>query len=130
MHIQPVLPLLLLQLITVVTSHQALYYELIYKTTTTTTEDGSVTLTCRDGVTANELDVTKVRFWLNRSSKYNQDLRKRKDFGPIEVIGCCTIKFNLTQSLEGYYTCGNLSKQGVQESPSQTLICKSSMKIH
>ena len=118
-----------LQLVTLVMSSRA-QYELIYETTTTTEEDGSVILTCRDGVSADELNVQNVSFWLNRSSENNQDLRERKDLGIIEVTGCCSIKFNLSQSLEGYYTCGRLTKQGVQESPPKTLICKSSMKVH
>ena len=117
--------LLTLQLLTVVTSSQA-QYELVYQTTTTTTEDGSVIFKCRNRETADELNVRNVSFWLNRSSEYNQDLRERKDFATIEVIGCCSIKFNLSQSLEGYYTCGRSSEDGVQESLPLTLICKSS----
>ena len=124
---QIVLPLLFIQ---VATSSQTLY-ELRYETTSTTGEDGSVILTCRDSVTADELKVQNVSFWLNRSSEYNQDLRERGYFGTIEPIGCCSIRFSLQQRHEGYYTCGRSSRNdGVHESPPKILICKSSMKIH
>lgn len=107
------------------TPSPAPYYQLIYQITNTATEDGSVTLTCRNATTAEELNVQNVKFWLNRSAEYEQDLRERGDVGTVEVIGCCTIKFSLQQGHEGYYTCGTSSEEyGVHESPQLTLICK------
>ena len=103
-------------------------YELIYMTDSTTTETtGSVTLVCRDRF-AEPVAVTRVKFWLNRTSACDLDLRERTDVQAIEV-NTDSIQFNLTGDLEGTFTCGILILQDnritVEESNSLTLICKS-----
>ena len=131
MEIQLVLPLLLVEMVTVVTSTSSpVTYELIWERNILR-ENESVILTCRDHETADKLNIQSVTFWLNRSSEYNQDLREREDFGTVEAISCCSIKFSLIPNLEGYYTCGKYSRNGgVQESFPQTLTCKPSTRVH
>ena len=100
-------------------------YQLRFQTDSTTYQSGSVTLECRNSITLEELNVQQVKFWLNATSSNAQDLREREDFGGVEVIGCCSIKFNLTRDLEGFYTCGEISDDGALiESPSLELVCK------
>ena len=99
-------------------------YELIFKTESDTKESGSITLTCRDGSTADELNVNDITFWLNSSSESGMDLSQREDINITEV-GCCSIKFSLLRNLEGYYTCGKLDEsENITESQPLTLICK------
>ena len=95
-------------------------YELIFGTDRTT---GSVTLTCRDALSANDINVNSTNYFLN-SSEYATDLRQREDFCNVEIVGCCSIKFNLPQNLEGNYTCGTRINDTLQESPPKTLICE------
>ena len=103
----------------------AAQYELTFQTDSTTDQSGSVTLKCRNGITLEDLNVQQVKFWLNATSSNAQDLREREDFGDVEVVGCCSIKFNLTRKLEGFYTCGEVSDNGALiESPAKELICK------
>ena len=97
------------------------YYQLIF-----TADSGSelVTLTCRDSLTADELSVQEVSFWVNRSSESPQDLRQRTDFDHIQVVGCC-IEFKVHRHLEGKYSCGKVNVEGtLQESLPLMLICK------
>ena len=58
------------------TSHQhpvprstpAVPYELVYATDSTTEVTGVITMWCRDGLTAEEVLLSDVKFWLNRTS--------------------------------------------------------------
>ena len=98
------------------------HYGLIFKVDSDTEESGSVTLTCRDGWTADELNVNDVSFWLNRSSESGVDL---KDINITSVVGCCSIKISLLRHLEGDYTCGKLDERdNITESQPLRLICK------
>ena len=68
-----------------------------------------------------------MKFWLNRSTTCDSDLRKRVDV-PVIKVDAHSINFNLTGSLEGNYTCGRVVTQGngiiIEESNPVTLICK------
>ena len=98
-------------------------YELIFKAESDTEKSGSVTLTCRDGRTADELNISDITFWLNSSSESGMDLSQREDINITEV-GCCSIKFSLLRNLEGYYTCGTLDEwDNITDSQPLTLIC-------
>ena len=104
------------------------YYELIYTIDAITEISGSITLKCRNQF-ADDLLVSGVKFWLNRTSACDFDLRERPDVYTIEV-DAYSIKFNLTRNLEGHFTCGALEAQDntriiVRESGRLTLICKS-----
>lgn len=101
-------------------------YQLIF---TADSRSELVNLTCRDSLTADELNVHEVSFWINRSSELSpQDLRQRTDVDYIQVAGCCSIVLKLHRHLEGQYTCGKEYTDGtLQESPPLTLICK---KLH
>ena len=104
---------------------QATKYELIHTSTSNTTNDGSLIIKCRNKVTADELRVNEVSFWLNRTSTCGQDLRRRTDIRNVEVVGCCSLRINLRPCLEGNYTCGRVNESGaLQESDPVTLICK------
>ena len=95
-------------------------YRLIFQTDTTSARTGSVTLTCQNGTTLEEINVQNVMFWLNTT---------QQDLG--EVIGCCSITFNLTRNLEGSYTCGKISGNGTRhESLPVELICKFKIQIY
>lgn len=99
-------------------------YELIFKTDATTAETGAVILECRNDDTAEALNINAISFYLNRTSASDLPLRER---GDVRVIpeGSTGIKFNLTRSLEGHYTCGmRVNCSSVIESPPKTLICK------
>lgn len=97
-------------------------YELIHS------EDAATKLTvfwCRDSFTANNLSITTAKFWLNRTSVNDPDLRERSGVQVIEDIANDCIKFNLTRNLEGNFTCGRrIDRANVQESPPKVLICK------
>ena len=101
-------------------------FVLVHSTVGVITElSGLIELTCRNGITAEELPVSDIKIWLNRTSVHDPDLREREDVGAIEVHGCCTLRFNLTQQLEGNFTCGRrIDVANVQESLPDTLICK------
>lgn len=102
-------------------------YELIhmYSTFNITELSGLIELTCREGSTAEELPVSNINIWLNRSSVNDPDLRERKDVGAVEVHGCCRLRFNLTHQLGGNFTCGiRTDVANVKESPPKMLICK------
>ena len=103
-------------------------YELIHMTDSTTETTGSVTLMCRDQF-AEPVATTEVKFWLNRTSACDLDLRDRVNVQEIEV-GSDRIKLNLTGNLEGNYSCGVLTVLNnqiieIKESVPVTLICKS-----
>ena len=100
-------------------------YELIVAERDSTT--GAVTLKCRDALSADELDVDSVKYFVN-SSECDTDLRERKGFSNIETVGCCSIKFNLLRNLEGTYTCGERINDTLQESHPVTLTCESLSK--
>ena len=105
-----------------ITSHPP--YELIYRTDAMTDLTGAISLICRDELTAEELPVSDVMFFLNRSSLADPDIREREDIRVIEV-GCCSVRFNLTHRLEGNYTCGRgVDVANVRESSPLTLVCK------
>ena len=99
-------------------------YELIHQTDTTTEQTGSVTLKCRDGQTAEELDISEINFFLNRSSAADPCLRERGDIIVVRVEST-GIKFNLTRRLEGNYTCGKrVDVANVRESLPRSFVCK------
>ena len=85
-------------------------YELIYTTDSATETTGSVTLQCRDRL-AEPVAVIGVKFWLNRTSACDLDLRERTDVQAIEV-NADSIQFNLTGDLEGIFTCGIFNTSG------------------
>lgn len=95
-------------------------YELTFETDSTTELTGSITLRCRDDITAEELDISEISFFLNRT----HSLREWEDIAVVEV-GSTGIKFNLTRKLEGRYTCcKRVDGVNVRESQPKTLICK------
>lgn len=99
-------------------------YELIFTTDSTTEQTGSVTLICRDSVTAEEPEIDDIKFFLNRSSATDPSLREREDITVVEIRSAI-IKFNLTRKYEGYYTCGKrVDCANVRESMPNTFICK------
>ena len=82
-------------------------YELIHHSFQRITElSGLVELVCHEKSTAETLSVNEISIWLNRTSVTDPDLREREDVGVVEVNGCCGLRFNLTQQLEGNFTCG------------------------
>ena len=111
---------------TVHTSSQPPPYELIHHSFQHVTElSGLVELVCREGATAETLSVNEISIWLNRTSVTDPDLREREDVGVVKVIDCCSLRFNLTQQLEGNFTCGKrIDIANVKESLPKTLICK------
>ena len=99
-------------------------YQLIHETDSTTEQTGSITLKCRDGITAEEVETSEIKFFLNRSSVTDPCLRERGDIRVVEV-GSTGIKFNLTRIYEGNYTCGKrVDRANVRESSPNPLICK------
>ena len=138
----PLLPLyliiecLILMVTSAISAQAAPVYELIFMTDSSTERSGSITLMCRNAELAQDLEVDRMTFWLNRTSPCDSDLRSRKDIQVIKVDDY-RIKFNLTRNLEGIYTCGNATIQDnriiVQEINPKTLICKfcvHSLAIH
>lgn len=114
---------------------QAHSYELIYRymTDSTTEMRGSIVLQCRDAITAEALEVNQIKFWLNRTTSCDLDLRARADVRVIRA-DANSIKFNLTHDLDGNYTCGRLNiirdnEVIVEESSPKTLICKLDPKL-
>ena len=101
-------------------------YELIFTRDNT---NGSVTLTCREAESANEINVNSIKYFLN-SSKCATDLRERESFSKVETVGCCSIKFILQRNLEGNYTCGARINDTIQESLPVTLICEYNNYLH
>ena len=92
--------------------------ELIYKTDETTEVTGVIKMQCRDDATAEDIPVSEVQFWLNRTSPCDPGLRERGDFHVVDT-NKYTISFNLelSQHLEGNYTCGRRTNmRHVQES--------------
>ena len=85
----------------------------------------SITLRCRDinrqGVLAQAQD---VKFWLNRVSATDPDVRERSDFSVFIASDGLGIVFQLKRQLEGDYSCGVVAADGVnvQESARVTLI--------
>lgn len=99
-------------------------YEVIHQTDNTTEHTGSITLICRDGMTAEEEDINEIYFFLNRTSAADPSLREREDIRVVKV-GTTGIKFNLTRRFEGNYTCGKrVDAANLRESLPKTLICK------
>ena len=102
-------------------------YELIYTTDVTTELTGSITMFCRTSTTAENLLLSEVKFWLNRTTcdTHNPSLRERTDLDVnILAVDKYRIKFNLTRSLEGYYTCGKHVDEKCVISTQKELICK------
>ena len=101
-------------------------FELVFMTDDKTETSGSITLRCRDQF-AEDLQVTQVKFWLNRTSACDLDLRERPDL-QVNEVDTHNINFNLTGKLEGNFTCGRLDTQDngivVEESWPLTLICE------
>ena len=93
-------------------------------TDSTTEQTGSITLRCRDSITAEVLNINEINFFLNRSSVTDPYLRERGDIRVVEV-GSTGIKFNLTRKYDGYYTCGKrVDCANVTDSLPKTFICK------
>ena len=105
-------------------------YELIFETRDRITElSGEITLYCRNAQTTEKINVQSVKIWLNASS-CEKDLRQREDIGRIEVVGCCSLRFNLTRNLEGNYSCGEFGENGIRlESSPLRMICEWIMHI-
>ena len=102
-------------------THQS--YELIYRTDETTKETGAIKMQCRDAFAEN-IPVSEVQFWLNRTSPCDPGLRERGDFKVVETDKH-TISFILSQHLEGDYTCARRTNmRDVQKSPPKKLTCK------
>ena len=101
-------------------------YELIHHTFGTLTEQsGLIELTCREELTAEQLPISSIKIWLNRTSANDPDLRVRNDVGVVKAHGCCSLRFNLTHELEGNFMCGKQTDiANVQESLPKALICK------
>ena len=111
---------------------QANRHELIFMTDSTTEMSGSITLQCRNELTE-PLEINQTKFWLNRTSACDLDLREREDVRVIRVDDH-SIKLNITRNLEGNYTCGRLITQdgrtiGVEGSNPVTLVCKFSSSM-
>ena len=99
-------------------------YELIYVTDVTTELTGSIRMFCRSSTTAEDVAISDVRFWLNSTAcNSTTSLRERKDVNVSEVDNY-SIKFNVTRSLEGYYTCGKQVDENCVMSTELALICK------
>ena len=99
-------------------------YELIYRTDATTELTGSITMLCRSFTTAENIPIREVQLWLNYTTCNNAtSLREREDINVLEVDSY-SIKFNLTHSLEGYYTCGKQVDENCIMSTERELICK------
>ena len=99
-------------------------YELIHETDSNTEQTGSIIVKCRDSDTTEELDISEIHFFLNRSSATDPSLRERGDITVVSVERT-GIKFNLTRRLEGNYTCGKrVDVANVRESVPKSLICK------
>ena len=77
--------------------------EVIIESDATTEYTGSIIMRCRDDI-LEDIPASQTKFFLNHSS-VDVSLREREDFNVVEVDGY-RIKFNLTRSLEGNYTCG------------------------
>ena len=105
--------------------HPQAPYELVYHTFDVTELSGLIEMACRNESTAEELPVSDIKIWLNRTSVDDPDLREREDVGIVEVHGCCRLRFNLTHQLDGNFTCGRrINIANVKESPTKMLICK------
>ena len=105
-------------------SQDLMQNELIFTTDGTTEQTGSINLKCRDGITAEEVEISEIKFFLNHSSPTDPSLRERGDITVVEV-GSTAINFNLTREYEGYYTCGRRDDCAkVRQSTSKALICK------
>ena len=97
-------------------------YELIYRTDVSTEQTGSITMICRSDATAEDIPLSKVQFWLNRTAN-STSLRERTDINVLEVDKY-SIRFNLTRNLEGFYTCGKCINEDCEMSDQKQLICK------
>jgi hypothetical protein len=98
-------------------------FELIY-TTDATELTGSIRMFCRTFTTAENVAISEIKFWLNSTTcNSTTSLREREDIKILEVDGY-SIKFSLTRSLEGYYTCGKLVNENCVMSSERELICK------
>ena len=99
-------------------------YELIYRTDATTELTGSIQMLCRTYATAENVPISEVQFWLNSTTcNSTTSLSERDDVKVLEVDNY-NIKFNLTHSLEGFYTCGKQVNENCIMSTKRELICK------
>ena len=79
---------------------------------------------CRSFTTAENIPISEVQFWLNYTTCNNAtSLREREDVNVLDVDSY-SIRFNLTRSLEGYYTCGKQVDENCIMSTKRELICK------
>jgi hypothetical protein len=97
-------------------------------TDSTTELTGSITLTCRDDHTTEEVGISEIDFFLNCSSATNcLSLRERGDI-TVVAVGSYGIQFNLTREYDGDYTCGkrggDTSTGNYTMSPPKALVCK------
>ena len=92
---------------------------------------GRIELECRNSSTLERLDIHGVKFWVNRTSADDRDLRNRSDFSVIEDHNNNVIRFTLTGDLEGRFTCGiKIDVANIRESPPLALICKHSSYLY
>ena len=78
---------------------------------------------CRSSTTAENVAIGEVQFWLNSTCNSTTSLRERTDVN-VSVVDNYSIKFNLSRSLEGYYTCGKQIGKNCMTSTEKALICK------
>ena len=91
----------------------------------TTEVTGVITMWCCDGLTAEKVLLSDVKFWLNQTSAWDPGLQEQGDITAIE-FDHYKIMFALTRQLEGYYTCSKrIDENRVQlESNPKALISK------
>lgn len=77
----------------------------------------------RNSITADDISLSEVKFWLNWTDACDLGLQEQDDFNVIKVDDH-RIKFNLVCHFEGHYTCGRFAGDRVIENPPKTLICK------
>ena len=82
---------------------------------------------CRTSITAENIAISEVQFWLNLTCNSTTSIRQRTDVNVSEVDNY-SIKFNLTRDLEGYYTCGKQVSEDCMMSSATALICKYQVK--
>ena len=87
--------------------------------------DPFVTLQCRDNSINTIANINDVKFWLNRTSPDDPDLRERSDVFVSPGQTGTELTFVLTRSIEGSYTCGiQVDSANVEESNPEILVGK------
>ena len=92
---------------------------------------GLVLLQCRNSSSLNCINITNVQFWRNRMSATDLSLRERDDVIVVQTADQLGIQLNLTQNMEGRYSCGRrIDASNVYGSAPVPLICKAIIKIY